>query len=98
MLKRYSVAQNILQGPNVDMNEYREVMQDFSVLKNRQRMASLPQPPPAKKQCDDDDDESIVDSLPKNQQVHAQKIMRVLRSHGGGLVSWTPEGDVSIRG
>ena len=99
MLKRYSIAQNMLQGPNVDMNEYREAIQDFSILKNRQRMASLPQSPPAKKQRDDDDDdESIVDSLPKNQQVHAQKIMRVLRSHGGDLVSWTPEGDVSIRG
>ena len=35
MLKRYSLAQNILQGPNVDMDRYEEAMQDFSVLKDR---------------------------------------------------------------
>ena len=35
MLKRYSLAQNILQGPNTDIDRYREAMQDFSVLKNR---------------------------------------------------------------
>ena len=30
--------------------------------------------------------------------MYAKKIIRVLRSHGKDLVSWTPEGDVSIRG
>ena len=35
MIKRYSLAQNILQGPNTDMDRYQEAMQDFSVLKNR---------------------------------------------------------------
>ncbi len=41
---------------------------------------------------DDDVDENVVDTLPKNQQVDAKKIMRVLRSRGDDLVSWTPEG------
>ena len=42
--------------------------------------------------------ESVIDTLPENQQVSAKKIMRVLRSHGSDLVSWTADGDVSIHG
>ena len=34
MLKRYSLALNVLQGPNTDMDRYQEAIQDFSVLKN----------------------------------------------------------------
>ena len=45
-----------------------------------------------------DIDESVVDTLPENQQIHTKKIIRVLRSRGDDLVSWTPGGDVSIRG
>ena len=89
------------------MNEYREAIADFSVLKNRQRAVSIPQTPVVKKQRTDevednnnnsDIDESVVDTLPENQQIHAKKIIRVLRYRGDDLVSWTPEGDVSIRG
>ena len=101
MIKRYSLAQNMLRDPNVDMNEYREAIQDFSLLKDRQIRASLPQPPPVKKQRENDEDdidESVIDTLPENQQVSAKKIMRVLRSHGNDLVSWTADGDVSIQG
>ena len=106
MIRRYRIAQNMLQDSNVNMNEYDEAFQDFSVLKNRQRIASMPSSPPVKRQReaevnkndDDDDDESLVDTLPENQRMYAKKIIRVLRSHGKDLVSWTPEGDVSIRG
>ena len=107
MLKRYSLAQNMLQGQNVDINEYNEAMTDFSTLKNRQKAVSIPQPPVVKKQRtyevrgddnNDDIDESVIDTLPENQQIHAKKIMQVLRSRGDDLISWTPEGDVSIRG
>ena len=74
MIRRYRIAQNMLQGSNVNMNEYDEAFQDFSVLKNRQRIASMPSSPPVKRQSeaevnkndDDDDDESLVDTLPEN--------------------------------
>ena len=45
---------------------------------------------------DDDIDSDVVDALPNNQKVNAKKLIRLLRSHD--IVSWTPQGDVSIRG
>ena len=36
--------------------------------------------------------------MPNNQKVNAKKLIRILRSHGNNVVSWTPQGDVSIRG
>ena len=94
MIKRYSIAQNILQGPNTDMDRYEEAMQDFSVLKDRVIGRQITEPPVAKKQRENDEDdidESAIDTLPKNQQVSAKKIMRVLHSHGGDFVSWTAD-------
>ena len=43
-------------------------------------------------------DESVIDTLPENQQVSAKKIVRVLCSYGGDLVSWSADTDVSIIG
>ena len=37
-------------------------------------------------------------ALPKSQKVDAEKLIRLLRSHGKDLVSWTPNGNVKIRG
>ena len=90
MIKRYSLAQNILQGPNTDMDRYQEAMQDFSVLKNRVIGRQITEQPVVKKQRENDEDdidESVIDTLPENQEVSAKKIMRVLRSHGNDLVS-----------
>ena len=90
---------------NVNINEYDEAMGGSSVIKNQMLGRRIAEPHVAKKQrkleskVDDDEDEineSVIDTLPKNQQVNAKKIMRVLRSHGGDLVSWTADGDVSI--
>ena len=112
MIRRYKIAPNMLQGSNVNMNKYDEAFQDFSVLKNRQRLASIPRSPPAKRQrnvevnknddVDDDDarlvdnniDAGVVDSLPKSQKVNAEKLIRLLRSHGKDLVSLTPNSNV----
>ena len=49
MIQRYSLAQNILHGPNTDMDRYQEAMQDFSVLKNRVIGRYITEPPIAKK-------------------------------------------------
>ena len=105
MLKGYSLAQNVLQGPNIDMDRYQEAMQDFSVLKDRVIGRQITDPPVVKKQCkveskvDDDEgdiDKSVINTLPENQQVSAKKIMRLLRTHGGDLVSWTSDEDVKF--
>ena len=101
MLKRYSLAQNILQGTNTEMDRYQEAMQDISVLKNRVIGLQIIEPPVAEKQCENDEDDiddSVIDTLPENQQVSAKKILLVFRSHVSDLVSWTVDGDVSIHG
>ena len=111
MLKRYQLAQNILNDhqrldDDTKMNEYREMMQDFSTLRDRQGHVQQAQQPTVKNQQvqedrekkDDDIDAAVVDALPNSQKVNAKKLIRLLRSHGNNVVSWTPQGDVSIRG
>ena len=106
MLKRYQLAQNILNDhqrsdDDTKMNEYREMMQDFSMLRDRQGHVQQAQQPTIKidddrEKKDDDIDAAVVDALPNSQKVNAKKLIRLLRSHD--VVSWTPQGDVIIRG
>ena len=56
MIKRYSIAQNILQGPNTDMDRYQEAIQDFSVLKVRVIGRQITDPSVVKKQQENDKD------------------------------------------
>ena len=113
MLKRYQLAQNILHdnqrlNDDTKMNEYCEMMQDFSMLCYRQGSVQEARQPIVKIQQinddhdrekkDDDIDAAVVDALPNNQKVNAKKLIRILRSLGNNVVSWTREGDVSIGG
>ena len=114
MLKRYQLAQNILnnkQHPNnaIKMNEFHEMMQDFHLLRNRQGNASSKerqqQDLSVSKQSigdngdgDDNVDMSLIETFPDNQKDDAQKLIRLLRSRGNGLVSWGTNGEVSIYG
>ena len=70
------------------MDRYQEAMQDFSVLKDRVIGRQITDPPVAKKQHkvesevegdEDDIDESVIGTLPENQQYNAKTIMRVYR-------------------
>ena len=112
MLKRYQLAQNILnnkQHPNnaIKMNEFHEMMQDFHLLRNRQGNASSKerqqQDLSVSKQSIGDNgdgnvDVSLIETFPDNQKDDAQKLIRLLRSRGNGLVSWGTNGEVSIYG
>ena len=114
MLKRYQLAQNILnnkQHPNnaIKMNEFHEMMQDFHLLRNRQGNASSKerqqQDLSVSKQSigdngdgDDNVDMSLIETFPDNQKDDAQKLIRLLRSRGNGLVSWGTNGEVTIYG
>ena len=88
------------------MNKYPEMMQDFSVLRDRQGHLQETGQPIIKNQQgdenrekkDEDIDAAVVDALPNSQKVIAKKLIRLLRSHGNNVVSWTPQGDVSIQG
>ena len=76
-------------------------MQDFLVLKNQVIDRQITEPPVAKDQHENDEDdvdESVIDTLPENQQFSAKKIVRVSRLHGSDLLSWTEDGDISIHG
>ena len=95
MLKRYNLAHNMLQNAhhsndgNAKMDEYRETMQDFTLLRNDKG--------------DEVDraevnNAAVVDVLPASQKGNAQKLMRLLREHGDDVVSWTQNGNVSIHG
>ena len=111
LLRRYHQAQNVLEdarrSPHDDgkMAEYRQAMQDFSLLRDRRGVVKLPEQPVAKKRrvvSDDDDDRvlesdaAVVDVLPASQKGNAQKLLRLLRSDD--TVSWTRNGEVSIHG
>ena len=84
------------------------MMQDFSMLRDRQgSMQEARQPIVKNQQIDDDHDRekkdddidaAVVDALPNNKNVNAKKLIRILRSDGNNVVLWTPQGDVSIRG
>ena len=108
MLKRYQVAQSILHDPqrstDEKMNEYRDAMQEFAMLRDRLR-STLPPPqqPVAKKaRVDEEVKESGIPSavkiLPQNQQRNAMKLINTLRERGDDTVTWTKDGEVRIRG
>jgi len=46
----------------------------------------------------DEKDAASVDVLPANQRKNAKRIMRLPRTPGDDIVSWTSNGEVSIRG
>ena len=108
MLKRYQVAQSILHDPqrptDEKMDEYREAMQEFAMLRDRMR-STLPPPqqPDAKKprvdeEVKEDGIPSALKILPQNQQKNAMKLINTLRERGDDTVTWTKDGEVKIRG
>ena len=98
LLKRYNLAQNMLQNAhhsndgNAKMDEYRETMQDFTLLRNR-RGGNRPLQPRRtleKEQRNDKGDKvdraevndaAVVDVLPASQKGNAQKLIAVLQKH-----------------
>ena len=109
MLKRYHLAQNALRDGGENTAEYREAMQDFSLLRNRKSSGvRLLQNAVTKKHRIDDGeartsetemtDAAVVDMLPDSQKENAHKLLRLLCAHGDDVVSWTRNGEVSIHG
>ena len=89
------------------MDEYREAMQDFSLLRNRQSsgVRLLQNAVTKKRRIDDGEartsetemtDAAVVDMLPASQKENAHKLLRLLRAHGDDVVLWTRNGEVSI--
>ena len=85
MLRRYHLAQNVLEdarrSPHDDakMTEYREAMQDFSLLRDRRGIVKLPEQPVAKKRrvVSDDDGERVSEN---GRSRHAQTVTSLVTS------------------
>ena len=97
----------MLDDDDVNMDEYREAMQDFTFLRNRQGGAR-PQPKRVmtKEQLNDKggeegdrtavNDAAVVDVLPDSQKATAEKLLQLLRAHDNDVISWTRSDEVSI--
>ena len=80
-------------------------MRDVALLRDGQTRARQPPPQqePTKRQPDNETksnhvDAAVVNALPTSQQTNARKLMQLLRAQGDGVVSWTKNGEVQIRG
>ena len=105
MLKRYQLAQNLLQeakqtSDETKLDEYQETMQDVTMLRDRQTRVQQQQPTQQQptKQAKEEDNVDLVNALPTSQQTNARKLMQILQTQGDGIVSWTRNGDVQIHG
>ena len=109
MLESYHLAQTKFRDGDANMAEYREAMQDFSVLRDRQGERARPQQRAVTKERRSDDgeartnetamtDAAVIDMLPASQKENAHKLLQLLRAHGDDVVSWTRNGGVSIHG
>ena len=105
MLKRYQLAQNLLQeakrtSDETKLNEYQEAMNDVTVLRDRQTRVQphqVVQHRPSN-QAKQEDTAVLVNALPSSQQANARKLLQILETQGDGIVSWTRNGDVQIHG
>ena len=105
MLKRYQLAQNLLQeakrtSDETKLDEYQEAMNDVSMLRDRQTCVQLPQAAQHRpsNQAKQEDTAVLVNALPSSQQTNARKLLQILQTQGDGIVSWTRNGDIEIHG
>ena len=105
MLKRYQLAQNLLQeakrtSDETKLDEYQEAMNDVSMLRDRQTRVQLPQAAQHRpsNQANQEDTAVLVNALPSSQQTNARKLLQILQTQGDGIVSWTRNGNVEIHG
>ena len=86
------------------MDEYRDAMQEFAMLRDRLRSTLPPPQQPAAKKAPVDEEvkedgvPSALKILPQNQQKNAMKLINTLRERGDDTVTWTEDGEVKIRG
>ena len=106
MVRSYNTAQSILQNntnkPDGErMREYNEKMQDFHMYKDKIKAARFmpyPRQPPLNEGSENDRvAQDAVNAMPTSLQSSAQKLIDRLKDNKD-VISWTPNGEVSIRG
>ena len=105
MVRSYNVAQSLLRDntnkPDDErMREYNEKMQDFYMYKDKikgARIAPRRQNAINEKSDDDKAAREAVSAMPASLQSSAQKLIDRIKDNSD-VISWTPDGEVSIRG
>ena len=92
MLKRYQLAQNLLQeakrtSDETKLDEYQEAMNDVSMLRDRQTRVQPHQEAQHRpsNQANQEDTAVLVNALPSSQQTNARKLMVLCRGHGTAM-------------
>ena len=112
MVKKFHAAQEIFNDSSrpyeLRKAQYDETMRDFHTLKNKIsgfRPNSIPaMGKTSKKRADDEDDkeksvDDVVDLMPDSLKSNARNLMkRIQNNTDENLISWSPNGEVSIRG
>jgi len=112
MVKKFHAAQEIFNDSSrpyeLRKAQYDETMRDFHKLKNKIsgfRPNSIPaMGKTSKKRADDEDDkeksvDDVVDLMPDSLKSNARNLMRRIQNNTDeNLISWSPNGEVSIRG
>lgn len=100
MIKKYDLAQSVFNDASkpsdVKMSEYKEAMNDFSVLRDRVKDVRAPSPPLKKVTDNDRVVDDAVNLMPTTLQSNARKLLDRIKDDK--RISWTPNGEVSIRG
>ena len=106
MVKSYNAAQSILRNEtskpdDEQMREYNEKIQDFHMYKDKikaARFTPYPRQPPVNEAIENDRvAKDAVNAMPMSLQSSAQKLIDQLKDNKD-VISWTPNGEVSIRG
>lgn len=97
MIKKYNLTHSILSDAggkprDVKMSEYRDAMNDFSVLRDQVKYVPTP-----KAISDDRAVDDAVNLMPATLQSNAKMLMDRLKEEDG-VISWTSKGEVSIHG
>ena len=105
MVRLYNVAQSLLRNdankPDEErMREYREKMQDFYMYKDKVKGAPRVVPRRQSARSIGEDDraaDEAVSAMRASLRLNAQKLLDRIKDNGD-VISWTPNGEVIIRG
>ena len=97
MVKKFNFAKQILNDPNKPsdekMSQYSDVMSDFAILRNKVKKSA----PNITKVLPDGVISDVVDSILPSLQSTAKRLLQRMEGNKG-VVSWSPDGVVSING
>ena len=96
MIRKYDMAQNMLSNiakPNeLQMDEYKAAMKDFTTLRDQSRYDAVP------RVMEDKVTANAIQSMPTTLQSNTKMLMNRLQEEDDNIISWSDNGEVSIHG